>query len=63
MRQTLNILQSVAMAHTSVTADAVYASTGSPSPATMDDIATSLFNDALPVAFEKLHRLQVRDGG
>jgi hypothetical protein len=60
MRQTLNILQSVAMAHGAVTEDAAYACTGNPSPQVMETIAESLFNDDMSTAFGKLHRLQAR---
>lgn len=61
MRQTLNILQSVVMAHGSVTEEHAYLCTGNPTPATIESVMHCLMNENMATAYQWLHELQVRD--
>jgi replication factor C subunit 3/5 len=61
MRQTLNILQSVVLAHESVTQKDVYLCTGNPAPDVIEKIMNVLLNEDFRSAFGQLHKLQVRD--
>ena len=60
MRQTLNILQSVVMAHGRVTLEHAYLCTGNPTPSTIESIMHMLLNDGMAESFRKLHAMQVR---
>ena len=62
MRQTLNILQSVVMAHGQVTLEYAYLCTGNPPPAMVESILQTLLSESLPVAYEKLQSLLLEQG-
>ena len=59
MRQTLNILQSVVMAHGKVTLEHAYLCTGNPTPSTIESIMDMLLNDSMAESFRKLQEMQV----
>jgi replication factor C subunit 3/5 len=59
MRQTLNILQSVVMAHGSVTMEYAYLCTGNPTPDTVEKIVHCLLNENMVVAYKQLQEMQV----
>ena len=60
MRQTLNILQSVVMAHGSVTEEYAYLCTGNPTPATIEQIVQCLLSEKMAAAYKQVHEMQVR---
>lgn len=59
MRQTLNILQSVVLAHENITAEHVYLCTGNPPPNVVENIVQWLLNEEMQPAFHKIFQLQV----
>jgi replication factor C subunit 3/5 len=59
MRQTLNILQSVVMAHGEVTLDNAYLCTGNPTPSTIEAIVHCLLSKDMSASFKELHTMQV----
>lgn len=60
MRQTLNILQSVVLAHETITEEFVYLCTGNPPPNVVENIVQWLLNEEMKPAFQKIFQLQVR---
>ena len=62
MRQTLNILQSVVMAHGSISQEYAYLCTGNPTPETIEMVVQCLLNEDMAAAYTKLHELQVWAG-
>ena len=59
MRQTLNILQSVVMAHGSVSEEYAYLCTGNPPPAMIEAILDTLLNQEMGEAYKAIYELQV----
>lgn len=59
MRQTLNILQSVVLAHEHITEEDVYLCTGNPPPNVVENIVQWLLNEEMQPAFQKIFQLQV----
>lgn len=59
MRQTLNILQSVVLAHETITEEYVYLCTGNPPPNVVENVVQWLLNEEMQPAFRKIHQLQV----
>lgn len=60
MRQTLNILQSVVLAHERVSQEFAYLCTGNPPPETIASVFSDLLQQDIKSAFSSLHKLQVR---
>jgi DNA polymerase III delta prime subunit len=58
MRQTLNILQSVVLAHENITEDHVYLCTGNPPPRVVENVVQWLLQEEMQPAFEKIFQLQ-----
>jgi DNA polymerase III delta prime subunit len=61
MRQTLNILQSIVMAHGEVTMENAYLCTGNPPPSTIETIVHCLLNKDVSSSFSELHSMQARN--
>jgi replication factor C subunit 3/5 len=60
MRQTLNILQSVVMAHGSISLEFAYLCTGNPTPDTIEAVVRCLMSENMAAAYKRLHEMQVR---
>lgn len=59
MRQTLNILQSVVLAHGRVSHEFAYLCTGNPPPEVIESIFSTLLQQDMMSAFASLQKLQV----
>lgn len=60
MRQTLNILQSVVLAHGRVSHEFAYLCTGNPTPETVESVFSTLLQKDMTSSFASLQKLQVR---
>lgn len=60
MRQTLNILQSVVLAHGRVSHEFAYLCTGNPAPETIEELFSTLLQKDMKSSFACLQRVQVR---